>query len=100
MAGAGPALATIGPSQENDGSESGRNPGVAGTVSVDGICVLDRRSLLPAGDLDLLNRARQGDAGAFHALVDRHAKTLFGLAYSLLGNTADAEDVLQETLLG
>ena len=55
---------------------------------------------MPAGDLDLLNRARQGDAGAFHALVDRHAKTLFGLAYSLLGNTADAEDVLQETLLG
>jgi RNA polymerase sigma-70 factor (ECF subfamily) len=55
---------------------------------------------LPAGDLDLVNQARQGDAGAFHALVDRHAKALFGLAYTLLGNTADAEDVLQETLLG
>ncbi|MBC8108355.1 MAG: sigma-70 family RNA polymerase sigma factor [Anaerolineae bacterium] len=51
-------------------------------------------------DLDLLRSARHGDGRAFHALVDRHARMLFGLAYSLLNNAADAEDVVQETFAG
>ena len=45
-------------------------------------------------------QAARGDAGAFHELVDRHADRLFRLAVSLVGNSADAEDVLQETLIG
>jgi RNA polymerase sigma-70 factor (ECF subfamily) len=51
-------------------------------------------------DAQLVRRARGGDDSAFHELVDRHAGRLFGLAMSLLGNAADAEDVLQETLAG
>lgn len=51
-------------------------------------------------DEGLLRAARQGDESAFHALVDRHAGRLFRLAVSLVGNEADAEDVLQETLMG
>jgi len=51
-------------------------------------------------DAQLVRRARRGDDSAFHELVDRHAGRLFGLAVSLLGNSADAEDVLQETLAG
>ncbi len=51
-------------------------------------------------DLDLLRRSAHGSSVAFHALVDRHADRLFRLAVSLVGNSADAEDVLQETLSG
>ena len=51
-------------------------------------------------DLDLLRQARKGSPWAFPRLVDRHGPFLFALAVSLVGNAADAEDVLQETLLG
>jgi RNA polymerase sigma-70 factor, ECF subfamily len=56
--------------------------------------------LSPSTDWELLQRARQGDVQSFHELVDRHAGSLYGLAVSLLGQAADAEDVLQETLVG
>jgi RNA polymerase sigma-70 factor, ECF subfamily len=51
-------------------------------------------------DLELLRRARRGDGGAFHALVDRYAQSMFALAHSLVGNAADAEDVVQEMFAG
>lgn len=51
-------------------------------------------------DFRLLERAAGGDAQAFDQLVARHAPGLFRLAYSLLGNREDAEDVLQEAFLG
>ena len=53
-----------------------------------------------ASDLELLRKAAAGDGAAFHELVDRHADRLFALATSLLRNTADAEDVVQETFAG
>ena len=36
---------------------------------------------------------------AFEVAVERHGDTIFRLAYSYLKNRADAEDVMQETLL-
>jgi RNA polymerase sigma-70 factor (ECF subfamily) len=51
-------------------------------------------------DLDLLKRAKQGEAAAFHTLVDRHAAALYRLACALTGDRAEAEDVMQETFLG
>jgi RNA polymerase sigma-70 factor (ECF subfamily) len=44
-------------------------------------------------------RARDDEA-AFHELVDRYANEMFRLAVSLVGNAADAEDVVQETFTG
>jgi len=51
-------------------------------------------------DLELVQRARNGDESAFCELVDRRSGALFGLALSLVGNIPDAEDVLQETFSG
>lgn len=51
-------------------------------------------------DLLLLRRAAGGDGQAFNDLVERHAKSMYRLAYMLLGSSADAEDVLQETWTG
>jgi RNA polymerase sigma-70 factor, ECF subfamily len=53
-----------------------------------------------ADDIELLRRAANGDSGAFHALVDRHSQRLYRVAVSLVGNAADAEDVLQEAFIG
>lgn len=50
-------------------------------------------------DLDLAKLAAGGDRGAFHAIVDRHARDLFRIARSLCRNNSDAEDVVQDALL-
>ncbi len=51
-------------------------------------------------DFGLVARAGRGENSAFHELVDRHSAALFRLAFLLVGNETDAEDVVQETLLG
>ncbi len=51
-------------------------------------------------DMELLQAAARQDGDAFGELVNRQAPGLFRLARWLLGNRADAEDVLQETLAG
>jgi RNA polymerase sigma-70 factor (ECF subfamily) len=50
-------------------------------------------------DTDLVAKIRRGDTAAFQELVRRHADSLLGMAWSLVGHTADAEDIVQETLL-
>jgi RNA polymerase sigma-70 factor (ECF subfamily) len=46
-----------------------------------------------------LLRARQGDEEAFGALVQQHSPRVFQLAFRMMGNEQDAEDVVQESLL-
>ena len=48
-------------------------------------------------DAELLRRIGQDDPAAFRELVKRHARYLYGIAYSMSGNAADAEDLVQET---
>lgn len=55
---------------------------------------------LPTTDADLVRRAQRNDGAAMDELVGRHAPDLFALAISLTGNRPDAEDVVQETLVG
>ena len=50
-------------------------------------------------DADVVQRARSGDEDAYTDIVDQHREAVFRLAYLLLGDADDAEDVAQETFL-
>ena len=50
-------------------------------------------------DEKLLDRIQAGDRSAWPVLVDRHLGHVFGYAYRVLGDHAEAEDVAQETFL-
>jgi RNA polymerase sigma-70 factor (ECF subfamily) len=54
---------------------------------------------MDASDGALVTRARVGDADAFRALVERHSRSVFRLAFRMTGNEQDAEDVVQESML-
>jgi RNA polymerase sigma-70 factor, ECF subfamily len=51
-------------------------------------------------DAELLNQIGRGDPAACRTLLERHGRYLFGVAHALTGNAADAEDLVQETLVG
>ena len=48
---------------------------------------------------ELVERARGGDDDAFRVLVERHSRSVYRSAYRVTGNSADADDVVQETFL-
>lgn len=45
----------------------------------------------------LIKNAQSGDSKAFHRLVAMHDERIMVLAYQLMKNEQDAEDVYQET---
>jgi RNA polymerase sigma-70 factor (ECF subfamily) len=50
-------------------------------------------------DAQLVARSLKQDQEAFGQLIDRHAATIVNLAYRMVGNRAEAEDLAQETFL-
>src|SRR5512142_2541102 len=50
-------------------------------------------------DEAVIAQVRAGDRDAFRVLVDRHSRSIFRLAYRMVGNESDADDVVQETFL-
>lgn len=50
-------------------------------------------------DLDQITRAAAGDAAAVRALVNRYSPGVLALATRMLGDSAEAEDVTQETFI-
>jgi len=50
-------------------------------------------------DEDLVRQSRQGVESAFVELVGRYKDKIYNLAYRMLGNREEAEDVAQETFL-
>jgi RNA polymerase sigma-70 factor (ECF subfamily) len=47
-----------------------------------------------------MQKPRSGDPADLPEVVRKHARELYGLAYSLMGNAADAEDVVQQAMVG
>ena len=52
-----------------------------------------------ADDARLLERLRRNDREALSALYDAYGRIAFGLAYRVLGQAGDAEDIVQESFL-
>ena len=52
-----------------------------------------------ADDAQLVARSLKQDHEAFGQLIDRHASTIVNLAYRMVGNRAEAEDLAQEAFL-
>jgi RNA polymerase sigma-70 factor (ECF subfamily) len=50
-------------------------------------------------EADLIDAARTGDAEAFDELVRRHMRRAFAVAYRVLGQRQDAEDVVQDAFV-
>lgn len=50
-------------------------------------------------DDDLVQKCRKGDVRAFEAIYRRHSTAVYSLAYRMVGNPADAQDMLQEIFL-
>src|SRR3982751_6177153 len=50
-------------------------------------------------DRELVDQARSGNSQAFGALVRRHQRRIFRLAFHLVRTGAEAEDVTQETFV-
>lgn len=51
---------------------------------------------MPPSDWDLVRQVREGDRGAFRALVDRYQRKMAALAVGMLRDPDDALDVVQE----
>jgi len=52
-----------------------------------------------SSDLDLLIALRDGQVGALGSLYDRYSRLVYGLAFKILGNSEEAEDITQEVFL-
>lgn len=50
-------------------------------------------------DIALVNRAREGDVGAFEQLVKQYDRQVFRIAQHITQNREDAEDVVQDAFL-
>ncbi len=59
----------------------------------------DRTASVEMVDLDLIQRAKQGDMGAFEQLVFRYDKQVLTIAARYVQSSEDAKDIYQEVFL-
>jgi RNA polymerase sigma-70 factor (ECF subfamily) len=60
---------------------------------------LDASVVLASSEQALIEATRRGDPSAFEALLGRHLSRALAVAYRLLGQREDAEDVVQDAFL-
>jgi RNA polymerase sigma-70 factor (ECF subfamily) len=66
---------------------------------IDGETSLSEDMLAALNDNVLLRRISHGDAASFDTLFYRHYDRVYGLVFRLLGDPAEAEDVVQEVFI-
>jgi RNA polymerase sigma-70 factor, ECF subfamily len=69
------------------------------TATSEVVPMADASEMVRDIDEELLDRLAANDEVAFRLLVERHIDRAFGIALRLLGSRADAEDVVQDTML-
>jgi RNA polymerase sigma-70 factor (ECF subfamily) len=57
------------------------------------------RAVTEVADEELVERLRAGDVAAYDTLVNRHMRSAFSVAYRLLGQREDAEDLVQDAFM-
>ncbi|MEN3346380.1 MAG: polymerase sigma-70 factor, subfamily [Bradyrhizobium sp.] len=67
-------------------------PTVADAGPLDTVEIVDE-------DKEMLDRLATGDEAAFRCLVERHVDRAYAIALRIVGSAADAEDVVQDTML-
>ncbi len=80
-------------------SEAGRAIRVAVTAFVRINAPQEATGLEETSDEDLMLQVAKGDESAFRRLASRHAAKTFALTRRMLGNDADAEEIVQEAML-
>jgi RNA polymerase sigma-70 factor (ECF subfamily) len=55
-----------------------------------------REPVDPTADLDAIRRAATGDADALAFLYDRHSRIVYSLAFRIIGDSSDAEEIVQD----
>lgn len=55
--------------------------------------------ILGSQEVSLIKRSKAGDVESFEQLIASHQKRIFNIAYRMLGNPEDANDVTQEALV-
>jgi len=61
--------------------------------------MLGLRRAPTSDDVALVRQVRRGDAAAFDSLVRRHLQQAFAVAYRILGQREDAEDLVQDAFV-
>ena len=59
----------------------------------------EARVATEVADEELVERLRDGDVAAYDQIVNRHMRTAFSIAYRLLGQREDAEDLVQDAFM-
>jgi RNA polymerase sigma-70 factor, ECF subfamily len=60
---------------------------------------MDRADISPISDALAVERTLAGERDAYRVLVERHSRNVYQLAYRMMGNSQDAEEVVQEAFL-
>ena len=50
-------------------------------------------------EIELIHKAQKGDSFAFEQLISSYDRQVLSLAYSIVGNSDDAQDIYQEALI-